>query len=611
VNVRRRLLAATLAALVGAAILAIVPLAPQTAQGEGDATMAISVTEGLTGTGIGVTGSGCFLPDGVTGADGLLFQLVGPNATVAASETLLVERDGSFDTTFTVPNGVRPAAYTVRGTCIAPMYEDLGVLTAGTFTVTGEGAPVPEREPATPRFPSQIEPYPTYDGQSTCSPTAKPGMIAFRDMVMRAYPGSVSYGISRDCNIGGTSEHKEGRAWDWANDATTETGRRRVANFFRWLFRTDEYGHRHAMARRLGVMYVIWNRQIFRMYRANEGWTPYSGSSPHTDHVHVSLTRPGGNKRTSFWTLRLDGPPPPGDPPPDGPSPNQRGPAAQFEQTERRVSGQFEHAPTGDFDGDGNTDILWYGEGSKPEFISWGRAGRGFVQGQITARGRMRPLTGDFNGDGRADILWYVPGTGKDHLWLGQPDRRFDNNPVRIVTTFTRGLVGDFDGDGRDDVFWYGQGGDPDKLWFGRPDGRFVARAITVAGSYLPASGDFDGDGRDDVVWYAPGDSADFVWYGRRDRTFDSTSRQWSHQAQPIAGDFNQNGRDDIFWYAPGDTRDKVLWGRSDRTFRRGAVANVAGTYRPAFADDFDEDGDDDIFWYQAGTAPDYIWWFH
>jgi hypothetical protein len=40
-------------------------------------------------------------------------------------------------------------------------------------------------------------------------------------------------------------------------------------------------------------------------------------------------------------------------------------------------------------------------------------------------------------------------------------------------------------------------------------------------------------------------------------------------------------------------------------------VANVAGTYRPAFADDFDEDGDDDIFWYQAGTAPDYIWWFH
>ena len=41
-----------------------------------------------------------------------------------------------------------------------------------------------------------------------------------------------------------------------------------------------------------------------------------------------------------------------------------------------------------------------------------------------------------------------------------------------------------------------------------------------------------------------------------------------------------------------------------------GAVTNVAGTYRPAFAGDFDEDGHDDIFWYRSGTAPDYIWWF-
>ena len=104
------------------------------------------------------------------------------------------------------------------------------------------------------------------------------------------------------------------------------------------------------MARRLGVMDPIWTRQIFRMYRANEGWTPYTGSSPHTDHVHVSLTRRGGNKRTSFWTMRLPGPTvrrrrPIPRPVPGGPGPSSSRP--------RAVDGMFEHAQVGDFDGNG------------------------------------------------------------------------------------------------------------------------------------------------------------------------------------------------------------------------------------------------------------------
>ncbi|HYF46551.1 MAG TPA: hypothetical protein VD926_10105, partial [Acidimicrobiales bacterium] len=224
--VRRRLLVTLTAVLVGAGLLAVVPLGVPSSQAQGEPTLAISTTRGLTGSTIQATGNGCFLPDGVTGADGLLFQLIAPDGSAAASGTLPVERDGTWDAGFVIPADVPVGAYAVRGTCIAPMFEDLGIVTAGTFRVTGRG-PQPESAPATPRFPNQIEPYPAYDGQSTCSPTAKPGMVAFRDMVMAAYPGTTSYGISRDCNVGGTSEHKEGRAWDWANDATTDAGRRR------------------------------------------------------------------------------------------------------------------------------------------------------------------------------------------------------------------------------------------------------------------------------------------------------------------------------------------------------------------------------------------------
>jgi hypothetical protein len=603
----RRVLITLVAALVGAAVLAIVPVGLPSAQGEGDPTMAVSATRGETGLTLTVTGSGCFLPDGVTGADGLLFQLIAPDGSAAASATLLVERDGTWDAPFVIPAGTPVGTYSVRGTCIAPMYEDLGVLAAGTFEVTGEGASAAaaEREPATPRFPSQIENYPGYDGQSSCSPTAKPGMAAFRDMVMRAYPGTTSYGISRDCGVGGTSEHKEGRAWDWANNANDAAGRRRVANFIRWLFATDQYGHRHAMARRLGVMYIIWNRQIFRMYRPGDGWTSYSGSSPHTDHVHISLTRAGGNKRTSFWTMQMDGP----NPPPNPPNPPRRGPQAEFEQTNRTVSSEYDTGVSGDFDGNGKADVLWYGIGDRPEAIWWGRQGPSFAVAAMSAPGRFRPLAGDFNGDGRDDIFWYTPGPGPDHVWFGRANRTWRKVDVRVNARFNQSLVGDWDGDGRDDIFWYGPGAAADKVWYGRADGRFVARNTAVSGQYRSASGDFDGDGRSDVLWYAPGAGQDYVWFGRRNRAFDSTERKIPFDQRPVIGDFNGDRRDDIFWYAPGTPADKVWWGRRTRTFVAGGVANVTGNYPARVAGDFDENRVDDIIWYSKGGASP-IWWF-
>lgn len=36
------------------------------------------------------------------------------------------------------------------------------------------------------------------------------------------------------------------------------------------------------------LKYVIWNRQIWSVARAPEGWRAYSGPNPHTKHMHVS-----------------------------------------------------------------------------------------------------------------------------------------------------------------------------------------------------------------------------------------------------------------------------------------------------------------------------------
>ena len=43
--------------------------------------------------------------------------------------------------------------------------------------------------------------------------------------MLKAYPKTHSDGDMRACDDGGTSEHKDGRAWDWGADHRTKTGR--------------------------------------------------------------------------------------------------------------------------------------------------------------------------------------------------------------------------------------------------------------------------------------------------------------------------------------------------------------------------------------------------
>ncbi len=154
--------------------------------------------------------------------------------------------------------------------------------------------------PATPNFGGAIDGYAANDSQDTCDPTEKPGAIALRTILLQNYPGTSNSGITRNCSIGGTSEHKEGRAFDWG----TTSGP--ADNFLAWVLATDRHGNQHAMARRLGIMYMIWNRRIWSAAQHSAGWRTYAcDGTPtdcHEDHVHFSLSWDGAYKRTSWWS---------------------------------------------------------------------------------------------------------------------------------------------------------------------------------------------------------------------------------------------------------------------------------------------------------------------
>ena len=179
----------------------------------------------------------------------------------------------------------------------------LVVLATLALPVAPAGA-APSAPPVLP-VDGGIEALAPYQAQTSCDASAKPGVIRFRELVLSAYPDTGDSGIVRGCTVGGASEHKEGRAWDWRVSASDPADVAQVTELIDWLLAPDELGNEAAMARRLGVMYVIWDSRIWKSYQAARGWQPYVGASPHTDHVHVSFSWAGALGETSYWTGRV------------------------------------------------------------------------------------------------------------------------------------------------------------------------------------------------------------------------------------------------------------------------------------------------------------------
>ena len=156
--------------------------------------------------------------------------------------------------------------------------------------------------PSTVTPGADIEALAPYQGQAICDPVVRTGTAALRSLVLESYPDTGDSGIVRACTAGGASEHKEGRAWDWRVSTDDPDDVLQVAELTEWLLAPDEHGHKAAMARRLGIMYMIWDSKIWKSYQADKGWQRYTGASPHTDHVHFSLSWAGAYGETSYWT---------------------------------------------------------------------------------------------------------------------------------------------------------------------------------------------------------------------------------------------------------------------------------------------------------------------
>lgn len=228
---------------------------------------------------------------------------------------------------------------------------------------------------------------------------------------------------------------------------------------------------------------------------------------------------------------------------------------------------------TGDFNGDGRADLLLSGGYSDTNgsllisVLNTHSAGfqPDWEAASIVPSGWTVAGTGDFNGDGKTDVLLrHADGRVTD--WLATapnativdvPDAPFASNAnfnFNPGTDWHIAGTGDFNGDGRDDILWRNDSGTVVDL-LGQANGSFISNANFNLNPgldwHVVGTGDFNGDGRDDILWRSDnGTVVDLL--GQANGSFVGNVNlnlnpglDW-HVAG--TGDYNGDGFDDILW---------------------------------------------------------------
>jgi len=185
---------------------------------------------------------------------------------------------------------------------------------------------------------------------------------------------------------------------------------------------------------------------------------------------------------------------------------------------------------TGDFNGDGQTDIVWrnYSTGQN---LLW------YMNGSTYSSWATLPActdlnweivgTGDFNADGHLDLLWRdTHVSGGDVVW-------FMNNTTYLGSTYIQGETdlnwkvvgtGDFNGDAHPDILWRHAVSGQNAVWYMNGSGCtsqgcawFVSSAmlLTVADLNwaIVGTGYFNLDGYLDILWRNCCNGANVIWF--------------------------------------------------------------------------------------------------
>jgi hypothetical protein len=247
-----------------------------------------------------------------------------------------------------------------------------------------------------------------------------------------------------------------------------------------------------------------------------------------------------------------------------------------------------------DFTGDGKTDLV--------RFSSDSGSNRTTVELLKTVCRRAgQTKTVDFDGDGKTDLAFWNPETGK---WSVRLSSQADAAPKEIV--FGNGglgdvpAVGDYDGDGKTDYAVYRKN---TGVWYIlRSSDNSMSAAQFGLSADKPVPADYDGDGKTDVAVFRES-AGDWYILRSRDEQFQGLHFGASGD-KPVQTDFDGDGRADVAVYRPQDGTWYYLKS-SDNQFV--AFKWGIGSDKPVAAD-YDGDGKADVAVFRPSEGNWYVW---
>ena len=246
----------------------------------------------------------------------------------------------------------------------------------------------------------------------------------------------------------------------------------------------------------------------------------------------------------------------------------------------------------GDFDGDGDFDIIFFQRnGTVRHSFTATFSGETYINANeyktdlspYFAAEPAYPRIGDFNGDGRTDLVQVNRTRGNIYVALSTIGGGTFSSPVLWGNSFCMGpyswVVGDFNGDSYDDLL-YREG---PAFYVARSTGSGFLDKVEMLNAVLPTSlfivGDYNGDNVDDLalIDFSSGNINGLISTGQ---TFNLNGSFWytdfcpgdlDYDAQVFSGDVFGDDRDDLILLLKdsriGGTRtetDETYWERSD-----------------------------------------------
>ena len=228
----------------------------------------------------------------------------------------------------------------------------------------------------------------------------------------------------------------------------------------------------------------------------------------------------------------------------------------------------------GDLTADGTTDLIWQSQAGAIQ--TW--TVRDNQVTAITQLGTAPPVqaTGDFDGNGHVDLLWFnapvqAPGLA-DGVWTAATAEARKIPPIGLGTippfSIDFGFVGpgDFNGDGRDGALFRGTGNATvgtflvqEPTGVASNNGQMPTQPITFrdpgASWSVLGLADFNGDGRTDILWQHSGSTGEAdarsIWLMDGGTVIGggmvaNPGADWSVIA---TGDYDNDGRADLMWH--------------------------------------------------------------